>query len=149
MKAIIATLIIGWIYIPAIALARPIVEAPIVDGVYDMSSAGYSVAHLAETDWLDGSSRIGLGAHNPGIVDSEGVYHSGSFGNIELLSEGDIIVIISGDTEVKFVVYDIRIVHVSEWQVLATTDSSMLTLIACYEPDDTYRIVVDAYRLGD
>jgi LPXTG-site transpeptidase (sortase) family protein len=145
ISTILLSSVLGWIYIPSIDLARPIVEAPIVNGQYDMSKAVYSVAHMAQTDWVGGTSRIALGAHNPGIYDENGVYHSGSFDGIENIGEGDEIIIHSGNAKAKFVVYDIRVVHESEWQVLARTDIPMLTLIACYEQDLSYRIIVDAY----
>jgi LPXTG-site transpeptidase (sortase) family protein len=124
------------LYIPALALDKPIGECPLVDRAYDTTHLGQGVCHLEGTATLeDDWARIVLAGHTPG-----------GFSNLHRLRVGDDVLVWDAQTVEHYRVVLITITTPDDTSWLFPTQTETLTLITCTS-GTSYRLVVHADRI--
>lgn len=136
--------------IPAINLARPVLPAQFIDGVWDVPQ--YAVGHHADSGQPGEGTNIVLNGHVGG---SDPV-----FADLSLLQPGDLLWLYRGTAATAYVVSDtlrIQVVGAAPDQVgaeaerlLSPTDHELVTLITCWPPTGPnafdQRLIVRAVR---
>lgn len=117
--------------IPKLEIDAPIVQAPLGNSTWDVSTLGDNVGFLEYLDWFSSERNTVLVGH----VDHGKGYPS-IFFELDTLEAGDEITVLDGERERHYVVSEIFTVPDTEISVLYPGDTHKLTLITC--DDDTY-----------
>lgn len=136
------------IYIPRLAIEAPLVQAPIVGSVWDVSRLGPEVAHLQGTAYPGDEGNVVLAGHV--TIPGSGW---GPFQDLHTLQAGDRVFIESVALSLAYEVTENKVVEMTSVEIAYPTPDSRLTLITCTGWDDsteTYlqRVVIVA-RLID
>lgn len=94
--------------------------------------------HFSSTSFGDGN--IAIAAHNRGVV-----YN---FGDIHLLSDGDVVYLTTTDGVRIYQVYSNTTIYETSVEVLNATSENILTLITCVKDNPQYRTCVKAIQIG-
>lgn len=117
--------------IPRLAVETSIIEAPIVENDWDISTLTTEVAHLAGTAYPGQAGNSVLVGHI--TIPNAGW---GPFQELDTLEIGDQVFIRYGHEEYSYEVFDIRSVPPTSVEVAYTTDDTRLTLLTCTTWDD-------------
>lgn len=125
------------IFIPSAGIYAPIVQA-YLDGVsWDVSQLGTNVGHLQGTSWVGASGNVVLSGH---VELSDG--RQGAFANLGSVVEGDVIVVMVGEEQWRYVITEIGVTTPSDLTPVYPTQDDRLTLITC----DDYDFFSNVYR---
>lgn len=120
------------IIIPGLKIDLPIVEAKVVNGLWELSET--SASH-------------GVGSANPGEFGNTVVFaHARDelFGPLRNIKQGNIIYILTKDRWHKYEVKQTKLVEPNEVQVIAPTPDETLTLYTCDGFLDSKRLIIVA-----
>lgn len=130
--------ILGSIFIPKIALWKPIIFVPLEDKSYDLSDLWWRVGILEGTAQLEPGKRTPEG--NTVLVG----HTPGSFEDISELSHGDLIHLWTEDQVLTYMVTEIRLVMEDQVEVLDPTEEPTVTLITCIPKSADKRLIIVA-----
>lgn len=126
---------VGILLIPAIALALPIVPAPIANQLHAIPDSG--AGWLEGTGWIyDAKWRVVLGGHTPG-----------DFARLHELAVGDLVIVVGERGAVHYRITEVLYADARDVSYLMPTRVHTLTLITCTDDDDV-RLIVNAERLN-
>lgn len=117
--------------IPRLDVRTTIIEAPIVDNDWDISTLTDQVAHLAGTAYPGQAGNTVMVGH---ITIPDAGW--GPFQELETLVIGDEVFIRHGLQEYRYEVFDIRVIPPTDVTIAYATEDTRLTLITCTTWDD-------------
>ncbi len=131
------------LHIPRLDFTRPIpiVELPLVDNSWDVSTLGHNIGWLDKTTWLESDwgntvlvGHVQLNREDPG-----------PFYRLRELEIGDEIMILEGDIEYLYEVTETFSVPATDITVTHPTTDPVLTLLTCTNWDEDNGVFSDRY----
>lgn len=120
------------IIIPTVNVDLPVVEAPVVRGLWELSET--TASH-------------GIGSASPGEAGNTVIFaHARDelFGPIRELKNGDVVYVLTKDSWHKYTVSETKLVNPKDVEVIAPTPDETLTLFTCSGFLDSKRLIVVA-----
>ncbi len=120
------------IIIPRLSINLPVVEAPVVNGFWELS---------------DTSASHGMGSANPGKKGNAVIFahaREGLFGPLRTIVSGDTIYVLTGNRWLSYTVTAIKLASPHDTATIAPTPDETLTLFTCSGFLDQKRLVVTA-----
>jgi sortase A len=123
------------IVIPRLSIDLPIVEAPVMNGFWELS---------------DTSASHGVGSANPGEIGNTVVFahaRTNLFGPLRDIKKDDLIYILTKDRWFRYRVTETKFVTPQETSIISPTSEETLTLYTCSGFLDSKRLIVTAKPL--
>jgi LPXTG-site transpeptidase (sortase) family protein len=124
------------LFIPSAGIYAPVVQAYLDGTSWDVTRLGENVGHLQGTSWIDGPGNVVLSGH---VELADG--RQGVFSNLDELQINDIIVVVTGENERRYVITQIDSTTPDDLGPIKPTVEDRLTLITC----GNYDFFQDAY----
>lgn len=96
------------------------------------------IGHFTESKAESGN--VCLAAHNRG-------YNVNYFSDLNTLEIGDEIYYYINNKEYKYEIFEILVIHETDWSVIQNTEEDIITLITCIENREAYRLCVQGIKV--